>query len=178
MKMIRHWLVLTACNLALLALTAMVNDGLAGWSVAIALSGLCVVGPALRLGLPGMLGCLAVTGLAADAGRPTPPGFLMSLMVAGAILVHLVRPLLGRIRRPQQVGMAWVLNAGFLIAFTLWALARNHAGGPAFWARVVVDFCLSQLILIPVSLWFFDFQESVLVFAGLTAVPPQPGVAG
>ncbi len=178
MKALRQWLVLSACNVGLLALTAMVNDGIAGWSVNFFLAGLVVVGPALQLRPATLVFCLLVSGLAADAGSPTPPGFLMSLLTAGAIFIFLLRPRLGRIRRIHQIGLAWLLNGAYFAAFTLWALARNHAGGAAFGERVLVDFCLSQIVLLPVSIWFFDLQESALALAGLTPAPPQPGVAG
>jgi len=166
-----HWLVFAASNILLLALVAMVNDGLAGWSVSLFIAGPCVILPALRLPTGQLLACLALSGLAADAQLPTPPGFLMSLFVVGAFFVLSVRPWLGRVRRTPQIGLAWLLNALYFAAFTGWALARNQAGGAAFWEHAAVDFCLSQFIIFPVALWFFDFQNSVLSLAGLTVEP-------
>jgi hypothetical protein len=172
-----HWLVYAACNIVLLALAAMVNDGLAGWSVALFLAGPCVVLPAMRLPPGALLGCAALSGLAADAQLPTPPGFLMSLFIGGAMLILLVRPWLGVERRLKQIGLAWLLNALYFAFFTLWALARNHAGGAAFWEHAAVDFGLSQLIVLPVALWFFDFQNSIVALVGLTAAPHRAGAA-
>lgn len=173
MKINRYWLVLAAANILLLALTAMVNDGLAGWSLSIFLAGPCVVWPALRLGPGYLLLCLACSGLAGDAPLPTPPGFLMTLFIAGAGLILAYRPQLGGLRRSQQIGLAWLCNGLFFAVFTLWAMLHNGSVHRAFFERTCVDFCLSQIIVLPVTSWFFDFQESVLVLAGLTATPPR-----
>lgn len=177
MKTSYHWLVFFAANLLLLALAAMVNDGLARWSIAVFLAGPCVVCPALRLPPREMVGCLVLTSLAADATLPTPPGFLMCLFGAGAVLIHILRPWLGPTRPIQQIGLAWLLNALYFAAFTAWALLRNQAGGAAFWEHIAADFCLSQILVLPVALWFFDFQNSALSLAGLTAPPRRVGDA-
>ncbi len=169
----RYWLVLAVANILLLALTAMVNDGLAGWSVSLFLAGPCLVWPALRLGPGYLFLCLALSGLAGDAPLPTPPGFLMTLFIGGAYLIQANRARLGRLRRSQQIGLAWVCNGLLFAAFTIWARVQH---GPIHWAyfeRIIVDFSLSQIIVLPVTLWFFDFQESVLGLAGLTAMPPR-----
>jgi len=173
MKHDRYWYVFAAANLGLLALAALVNDGLAGWSVSLFFLGPCVVWPALRLSPGWLLLCLGVSGLAGDAALPTPPGFLMSLFVGGAIFILAVRPRLGRVRRAQQIGLAWLLNAAYFAAFTGWAATHQSAMGAAFFERAAVDFGLSQLVVLPVALWFFDFQESALAFAGLTAATPR-----
>jgi len=173
MKLDRYWLVLVAANLVLLALGAMVNDGLAGWSVSVFFIGPCVVWPALRLSPGWLLLCLGISGLAGDAALPTPPGFLLSLFLLGAIFILAIRTRLGRIRRTQQIGLAWLLNAAYFAAFTGWAVSRHPVFGPAFFERVAVDFGLSQIVVLPVALWFFDFQESALAFAGLTAATPR-----
>lgn len=177
MKPSYHWLVFAASNILLLALTAMVNDGLASWSLTIFLIGPCIVWPALQLPPAELLGCVVVSGLAADAQLPTPPGFMLSLFTLGAALIILVRPWLGPARRTQQIGLAWLGNALYFACFTIWALARNQAGGAAFWEHIVVDFCLSQILVLPVALWFFDFQNCVLSLAGLTARPRRVGDA-
>ena len=177
MRIDRTWMVYAAANILLFALADMINDGVAGWSVSVFLAGPCVVWPALRLGTFELMLCLAVGGLAADAALPTPPGFMMSLQIAGAIFILALRPWLGRIQRRHQLGLAWLLNAAFFAAFTIWALARNHAGGAAFWERALVDFCLSQIIVLPITLWFFDFQESALALAGWTAAAAPAGEA-
>lgn len=75
MKLDRYWYVLAAANVLLLALAAMVNDGLAGWSVSVFFLGPCVVWPALRLSPGWLLLCLALSGLAGDAALPTPRAF-------------------------------------------------------------------------------------------------------
>jgi len=84
----------------------------------------------------------------------------MSLFVLGALLIQIVQPWLGRVRGTPQIGLAWLLNALYFAAFTAWALARNEAGGAAFWEHVAVDFCLSQFIILPVSLWFSISKNS------------------
>jgi hypothetical protein len=173
MKLDRYGYVFVAANILLLALAAMVNDGLAGWSVSLFLLGPCVVWPALRLSPGWLLFCVAVSGLAGDAVLPTPPGFLMSLFVAGAMFILALRPRLGRISRARQIGLAWLLNAAYFMAFTAWAATHNLTLGAAFFERAAVDFCLSQIIVLPVALWFFDFQESALALAGLTAASPR-----
>jgi hypothetical protein len=177
MKPSYHWLVFAAANVLLLALVAMVNDGLAGWSLTLFIAGPCVVWPALRLPPAELLGCLIITGLAADAQLPTPPGFVLSLFTVGAGLILFIRPWLGQIRRVQQIGLAWLLNALYFAGFTAWALARNQAGGAAFWEHVAVDFCLSQILVLPLALWHFDFQNCVLSLAKLTARPRRAGDA-
>lgn len=171
MKTTYHWLVFTASNLLLLALTAMVNDRLAGWSVALLLAGPCMVWPALLLPPGELLACVALSGLAADAQLSTPFGFLMSLFAAGAIITLIARQRLGPMRRTRQIGLAWLLNALYFGAFTAWALAQNHGGGANFWEHLAADFCLSQILVIPAALWLFDFQNCVLTLAGLTAGP-------
>jgi len=173
MKINRYWLVLAAANVLLLALTAMVNDGLAGWSISIFLAGPCIVWPTLRLGPGYLLLCLACSGWAGDAPLPTPPGFLMSLFMGGACLILANRERLGRLRRSQQIGLAWLLNGLLFAAFTTWAILHNGTTTSAFFERAAVDFGLSQIIVLPVTSWFFDFQESVLGLAGLTATPPR-----
>ncbi len=173
MNLDRYWYVLAAANILLLALAAMVNDGLAGWSVSVFFLGPCVVWPALRLSPGWLLLCLAVSGLAGDAALPTPPGFLMSLFVAGAMFILAVRPRLGRVRRTQQIGLAWLINAAYFLAFTGWAAMHNPLLGAAFFERLTVDFILSQIVVFPVALWFFDFQVSALAFAGSTATSPR-----
>jgi hypothetical protein len=171
MKLNRYWIVLAAANILLLALTAMVNDGLAGWSVSLFLAGPCIVWPALRLGPGYLFMCLAIAGLAGDAPLPTPPGFLMTLFIGGACLIQANRPRLGRLRRSQQIGLAWICNGLLFAVFTGWALLHNGSHHAAFFERAAVDFGLSQIIVLPVTSWFFDFQESVLRLAGLTATP-------
>jgi hypothetical protein len=173
MKLNRYWLVFTGANILLLALTAMVNDGLAGWGVSLFLAGPCIVWPALRLGPGYLLLGLALAGLAGDASLPTPPGFLMTLFIGGAGLILANRPRLGRLRRSQQIGLAWLGNGLFFAVFTAWAILHNGSPNAAFFERAAVDLGLSQIIVLPVTLWFFDFQESVLVLAGLTATPPR-----
>jgi len=101
----------------------------------------------------------------------------MSLFVLGALLIQIVQPCWGGCAARRKIGLAWLLNALYFAAFTAWALARNEAGGAAFWEHVAVDFCLSQFIILPVSLWFFDFQKFVLARAGLTAEPRRAGDA-
>jgi hypothetical protein len=160
-----RWLVLAACNVLLLALVAMVNDGVAGWNVSLFLAGPCVVWAALRLPPLGLVACLAVSGLAGEAAWPTPAGFLPTLFVLGAAFVVVIRPWLGRASRPYQIALAWVLNAAYFGVLTVWASTRG--GGPFFWERVAADFCLSQLFILPVGLWFFAFQETALRIAGL-----------
>ncbi len=177
MKSSYQWLIFAAANILLFALTAMVNDRLASWSVTVFIVGPCVVWPALRLPPLELAGCVALTGLAADAQLPTPPGFLMCLLAAGAVLILLLRPWLGQARGTQQIGLAWLLNALYFAAFTAWALARNQAGGTAFWEHLAVDFCLSQILVLPVALWLFDFQNFALSLAGLTAPPRRVGDA-
>jgi hypothetical protein len=178
MKLDRYWYLFAAANILLLALAAMVNDGLAGWSVSVFLAGPCVVWPALRLSPGRLLLCLGVSGLAADAALPTPPGFLMCLFVAGAIFVLTMRLGLSRVHRGRQIGLAWLLNAVYFLAFTAWAARHNLVLGSAFFERATVDFCLSQIVVIPVSIWFFDFQESALALAGLTTATPRAEEAG
>ncbi len=173
MKLNRYWLVLATSNILLLALTAMVNDGLAGWSVSIFLAGPCIVWPTLRLGPGYLLLCLICSGLAGDAPLPTPPGFLMTLFMGGACLILANRARLGRLRRTQQIGLAWLMNGLFFTVFTVWAILHHGAATRAFFERAAVDFGLSQIIVLPVTLWFFAFQESVLGLAGLTAMPPR-----
>jgi len=175
MRTSSHWAIFTAANILLLALTAMVNDGLAGWSLSLFIAGPCVVWPALRLPPPALLGCLALSGLAADAQLPTPPGFLMILFLAGALLIQLALPWLGSMQRARQIGLAWLVNALYFAVFTSWAVVRNQAHGVAFWEHAAVDFFLSQLIVLPVTLWFFDFQNSLLALAGLTAAGRRVG---
>jgi hypothetical protein len=177
MNLNRYWYVYAVSNILLLALCAMVNDGVAGWSVSLFLAGPCLVAPALRLTPGWLLLCLAVTGLAVDAWLPTPPGFLASLLVAGAGMLFLARRWLGRVRRPGQIALAWLANGVYFAAFTLWAATSNHAAGAIFIERAAVDFGLSQIAVIPVSLWLFDLQDSALAFAGLTAPPPRDAEA-
>jgi len=177
MRLERAWILIAACNILLLALTAMVNDVLAGWSVSVFLAGPCIIVPALYLEPKRLLACLAISGLAADTMLPTPPGFLASLLIAGAALIVFTRARLGAVRMARQAGFAWLANAAFFAALTVWAMKQNHAGGTIFIERTAVDFCLSQAAVIPISLWFFDFQESVLAFAGLTARRPRSAEA-
>jgi hypothetical protein len=165
MRLDREWFVLAIANALLLGLVAMVNDGLASLSLSVMLSGLCVVLPAMKLGPFGLLACLVFSGLAGDAQLPTPAGFLTTLFVAGAGFVIIVRPWMGQSGRMQQLTLAWALNGAYFIAFTWWAEARGSAG-LAFFERAAVDFCLSQILLLPVGLWFFDFQDCVLRLAG------------
>jgi len=155
-----RWLPLAACNILLLALTSMVNDGLAPWSVSLLLAGPCVVWAALRLRPAGLLLCLVASGLAGEAAWPVPPGFLVTLFALGAALVVAARPWLGRAGRSSQIALAWLLNAFYFAVLTIWAAAPGASA--IFWERAVADFCLSQVIVLPVSLWFFGFQESVL----------------
>jgi hypothetical protein len=172
MKFARDWFLLAACNVVLLAVTAMVNDGLAGWSVSLFLAGLCMIRPVMKLQPAGLLLCVVFSGLAGDAQSPTPPGFLMTLFALGAALIILVRPWLGQMGRTQQIALACILNAGYFLAFTLWEATRGGAAGPVFWERAAVDFCLSQFILLLVGIWFFEFQECVLALAGSAAADP------
>ena len=97
----------------------------------------------------------------------------MTVFIAGACLILAYRPEMGRLRRSQQIGLAWLCNGLFFAVFTGWAILHNGSLSAAFFERAAVDFGLSQLIVLPVSLWFFDFQESVLVLAGLTATPQR-----
>jgi len=171
----RAWYVFAACNILLLALTAMVNDWLGGWGLSLFLAGPCVVWPALRLGPGWLIPCLMLSGLAGDAALPTPPGFLMCLFVAGALGVQALFPQAARWQRSQQISLAWVLNGLYFFAFTIWAMAENHAGGRVFFERVAADFCLSQIIVLLVASWHFDFQASVLGLVGSTAGPHRAG---
>jgi hypothetical protein len=161
----RRWLPLAACNVLLLALAAMVNDGLAPWNISLLLAGPCMVWASLRLGPAGLVGCAFVSGLAGESTWPTPPGFLVTLFALGAFVVVGSRPWLGRASRPYQVALAWLLNALYFATLTVWA--ATHGADTAFWERAAVDFCLSQIIVLPVALWFFSFQESILRLAGL-----------
>jgi hypothetical protein len=170
-----RWLPLAACNILLLALAAMVNDGLAPWNVSVLLAGPCMIWAALRLRPLALLGCIVASGLAGEASWPTPPGFLVSLFALGAAIVVGSRPWLGRASRPYQVALSWLLNAIYFAALTAWA-ATNDAS-PVFWERAAVDFCLSQIIVLPVALWFFSLQETVLRLAGLpVAQEPAPSL--
>jgi hypothetical protein len=159
-----RWLPLSACNILLLALAAMVNDGLAPWNISVFLAGPCMVWAGLRLGSGGLIICILISGLAGEAAWPAPPGFLVTLFALGSAAVITTRPWIGRTGRSFQVILAWLLNAAYFAAFTAWAAL--HGATAAFWERAAVDLCLSQLFVLPVALWFFAFQESVLRFAG------------
>jgi hypothetical protein len=172
MRFARDWFLLAACNVVLLAVTAMVNDGLAAWNVSLFLAGLCMVRPVMKLPPASLLLCAVLSGLAGDAQLPTPPGFLMTLFVLGAGFIIVARPWLGQMGRTPQIALACLLNAGYFLAFTWWAAARGGATGAAFWERAALDFCVSQLILLPVGIWFFEFQECVLALAGSAAAGP------
>jgi hypothetical protein len=89
--------------------------------------------------------------------------------------VATARPWLGRAGRAQQLLLAWTLNAVYFIALAVWAGAREGAGSAAFWERNLVDFCLSQTLILPVGLWFFAWQESVLRLAGLPVAQEPAG---
>jgi hypothetical protein len=165
MNVDHRWIGLTACNVLLLMLSAVINDGLASWSLSVFLAGPCVVWAAMRLRPLGLVACVALSGLAGEAAWPTPPGFLVTLFVLGAAFTVFIRPWLGRASRPSQIALAWLLNGAYFGALTVWASTRG--GGAVFWERIAADFCLSQLLILPVGLWFFAFQESVLQIAGL-----------
>jgi hypothetical protein len=170
-----RWLPLAATNFVLLFLTAMVNDGLAPWNVALFLAGPCVVWPALRLEMGPLVLCVFCSGLMGDALLPTPYGFLTTLFALGAGIIAAARPSLGRAGRSHQLVLAWALNAIYYLAFTLWTIIRGTSLSAAFIERLAVDFGLSQLLLLPVGLWFFDFQESVLRLAHLPVAQEPAG---
>lgn len=153
----------------------MVNDGLAPWNISLFLAGPCVVWPALRLRTTPLLLCVVLSGLAGDALLPTPFGFLTTLFALGAGTVAVVRPALGRAGRPQQLLLAWLLNAIYYAIFTLWTAAHGVEYSVSFLERLAVDFGLSQFILLPVGLWFFDLQESML---RLVRLPVAQELAG
>ncbi len=170
-----RWLPLAATNFILLFLTAMVNDGLAPWNLSLFLAGPCVVWAALRLETGPLVLCVLLSGLAGDALLPSPNGFLMTLFALSAGVIAMVRPTLGRAGRSHQLVLAWALNAVYYLAFTLWAATQGTPFSTAFIERLAVDFGLSQLLLLPVGLWFFDFQESVLRLAHLPVAQEPAG---
>lgn len=108
----------------------------------------------------GLVGC-TLTGFLFDSMTPVPMGLFATLFAclhAGALVfskrVHRENPL-------QYVSVAFVMNTICWIAVTLF-VADGLIFDLKFFGRFFLNFLLSQIVIIPIAWWYFDFQAALL----------------
>lgn len=153
-------------NVVLAWLLQLVNGTLGGYGLTLFLGSTMLIAPALFLRLRWGLIVVGLTGLIQGALLPLMPGgYLLVLYAIGLMPIYLYSPQLRRLRAPQILLFALVVNI-LLILATSFYLAQGRLGSGAYWLRVLADILLSTLLFYPVSKWFMNFQQSLTHMLG------------
>lgn len=158
--------VFLACNLLLGWLLQMVNGVLGGYGLTLFMGGTLLIAPALFLRLRWALVVVGLTGLVQGALLPlAPDGFLLVLYTLGVLPLYLYSPELRRLRAPQILLFALVVNTLLILALSLY-FAQGRLSSSAYWLRVGCDIAVSALFFYPVSKWFMNLQRSITLMLG------------
>ena len=161
-----RYLILLLSNIALIACTQLVNHGLSSTGISITPYGLLVVFPAIHLPVFPAFAIAFVSGLWIDAGHPSNPAVFVYALPLLTYLALRLRIKLQRENRFHGLLLAQALNGLLIFALAL-SFGFAHGASPVYWTRIAVDFAVSQLVLLLVTRWFFEFQYSMLRLAGI-----------
>ena len=108
-----------------------------------------------------------LTGLFIDAATPSPFG----LHAFGLTLCHLIAREGGEgmryIRGLRPIVHQQAANLFLLAILSAWSLTQSPEGASSSLGRLVTDVLASQLLLLPVGIWFLAFQDKLLLYAGV-----------
>lgn len=166
-----RWLFTFAGNVLFLFIVSQINHhltyapliGLRG-PVYLFVLGLPVAFAALRLSLKQGLVAVALTGLAAEAGTPLPPGTLLLAASAAFCITVAVRGNFNRFEPTSSIFVALLINLALFATVT--AIARPVPGTATF-IRLAVDLLVSQAVVATLTGWFFAYQVAILQLFGI-----------
>lgn len=158
--------VFLVCNLLFGGLLQMVNGTLGSYGLTLFMGATMLIAPALFLRLRWALIVVGVSGLVQGATLPLAPnGFLLILYAIALMPIYLYSPELRRLRAPQILLFALVVNTLMVLALSLY-FAQGRLLDNTYWLRVGSDIALSALFFYPVSKWFMNLQRSFTLMLG------------
>ena len=153
------------CNLLILFLLFCWNEYWTGHGIYFHLPGLFFLFGATRLDNRRGIGLAMLTGLLIDSATPSPLG----LHGFGLVLCHLVSRETGKgilsLRGFRPIVSQQAGNFFLIALLTAWSIGKAFTEDVTQdYARIASDALLSQLLLIPVGIWFLAFQEKIMLF--------------
>lgn len=154
------------CNLLLVWLLQMANGVLGSHGVTVFMGGTLLIAPALFLRLRWALVVVGLTGLVQGAMLPLMPnGFLLITYAISLMPIYLYSPELRRLRAPQILLFALVVNTVMILALSV-VFAQGRLLNNAYWLRILCDIAVSALVFYPVSKWFMNLQRAITLMLG------------
>jgi rod shape-determining protein MreD len=146
------------------AVTAQVNDALAGWNVYLFAGGLFVTYAALMLPLHAGFAAIFLGGLVCDATTPVAFGTHALLFATAFAIVFQVRDRVPRKDTVARVVVALLANLAIFLVLSFDQTGRAPVSA-ALWTRLLADLLSSQLFVLLVAPWFFALQTRALDLA-------------
>lgn len=113
-----------------------------------------------RPGPSGLIGCI-ISGFLLDALYPVPTGLFATVFVAVFAASRVFAKRLHRENLIQFVSLTFVLNFFCWLIVTL-VMKQQTVWNSQFFAHFSVNLLLSQVVVIPVAYWYFEFQAACL----------------
>ena len=156
----RFWIPLIANGL-LSVLLVTLNSQLSSLNVHIFVPGIFPLFLAFnRPGPSGLIGC-TFTGFMFDALTPLPMGVFATLFASMHAVARVFSNRIHRENLMQFVSFAFAFNILCWIVVTA-TTSSSSVWNSDFWAHFSVNLLVSQLVLIPIAAWFFEFQAASL----------------
>ena len=166
----RSTLIVFGCNLIVLFLLVSWNDFWAQLGAYFHLPGLFFLFGASRLDNSRGITVAVLTGLLIDASTASPFG----LHAFGLVFCHLLARESGEgMRSIHGLRPLVHLQAGnlfLLLVLSSWNVFQSPEGVPLTLGRIATDTILSQVLLLPVGMWFLAFQDKLLLYAGVDSI--------
>lgn len=156
----RFWIPLVANGL-LSVLLVTLNTQLSPLDIHLFLPGLFPLFLAFnRPGPSGLIGC-TFTGFMFDALTPLPMGVFATLFAGMHAAARVFSKRIHRENMIQFISFAFIFNILCWFAVTV-ATTSSTVWNSDFWAHFSVNLLLSQIVIIPIAAWFFEFQAATL----------------
>ena len=151
-------------NLLLFYLYGLLNHALSGLPIYWILIGPMLILPAGLLSYKGLLLCIGCTGLWLDASIPSSlHGFFTINLLLMATLIHRFKHRFRFEHNYHPVLLAFAVNAYLMLALSIGILSFN-AISLQFGYLFLISFVSSQITLLVVSVWFFNFQRCLITY--------------
>ena len=137
------------------------------------LPGLFFLFAATRLDLRRGIIVTALTGLWLDAATPLPFGFHAFGLVLCLLVTREAGESLRFLRGLRSMLYQQAGNLALLLPLGLLSLLTLPEGTATPFPRLGLDLLVSQLLLLPVAIWFLSFQDRILQISGSEQTPEE-----
>lgn len=162
----RRTLIILASNLLLVTLAQVANHALTGTGIHLLIYGILVVFPVINLPYGQGLLVVVLTGLWIDAGSAAGFGLFLMLLAALQLAAGRVQLKLHRENPGHRLALALGGNTAlFFVLVPVFGLSQGFS--TTYLLRVGVDFLASNLVILVIGGWFFDFQHALLSLVGI-----------